>query len=315
MKLAVLFPGQASQYVGMGKELTERFPVARQTFDEADAALGEPFHQLLWEGPEADLNLTANTQPGVLAVSVAAWRVLTEAKKDLEPAFLAGHSLGEYSALVAAGSLAFADAMRTVRQRGLFMQTAVPVGVGAMAALMGIEPADIAAACEEAAQGQVVVPANDNAPGQVVIAGHAEAVQRAIAIAKTRGCKRAIPLPVSAPFHCALMAPARERLTPVLAALPFSDPRWPVVANVDALPTASGVDARVKLTAQVDAPVRWRETLLFLREQAVDTLIEVGPGTVLCGLAKRVSKDWTLLNVENTESLNKTLAGLTSEEK
>jgi len=310
LKIAVVFPGQASQYVGMGKELAERFPVARQTFDEADAALGEPFHHLLWEGPESDLNLTANTQPGVLAVSVAAWRVLTEMKQGLEPAFLAGHSLGEYSALVAAGSLAFGDAVRTVRQRGLFMQTAVPVGVGAMAALMGIEPADMAAACEEAAQGQVVVPANDNAPGQVVIAGHAEAVQRAIAIAKTKGCKRAIPLPVSAPFHCALMAPAREHLTPVLAALPFSDPRWPVVANVDARPTVSGGDARQKLTAQVDAPVRWRETLLFFKDQGVDTLIEVGPGTVLCGLAKRVSKDWTMLNVENAESLGKTLAGL-----
>lgn len=310
MKIAVVFPGQASQYVGMGKELAERFPVARQCFDEADAALGEPLHNLLWEGPESDLNLTANTQPGVLAVSVAAWRVLAEAKRDLAPAFLAGHSLGEYSALVAAGTLAFEDAVRTVRQRGLFMQTAVPVGVGAMAALMGIEPADMAAACEEAAQGQVVVPANDNAPGQVVIAGHAEAVQRAIAIAKTKGCKRAIPLPVSAPFHCALMAPARERLAPVLAAIPFSDPRWPIVANVDARPTVSGADARTKLTAQVDAPVRWRETLLFFKDQGVDTLIEVGPGTVLCGLAKRVSKDWTILNVENAESLEKTLAAL-----
>jgi [acyl-carrier-protein] S-malonyltransferase len=310
MKIAVVFPGQASQYVGMGKELAERFPVARQCFDEADAALGEPFHKLLWEGPESDLNLTANTQPGVLAVSVAAWRVLAQEKKDLAPTFLAGHSLGEYSAHVASGTLAFEDAVRTVRLRGQFMQTAVPVGVGAMAALMGIEPEDIAAACADAAQGEVVVPANDNAPGQVVIAGHAQAVQRAIDIAKTRGCKRAIPLPVSAPFHCALMAPARLNLAPVLAALPFSDPQWPVVANVDARPTTSGTEARERLTAQVDSPVRWRETLLFFREQGVDTIVEVGPGTVLSGLAKRVSKDWKLLNVENGESLERTLAGL-----
>ena len=310
MKIAVVFPGQASQYVGMGKDLAERFPVARRTFDEADAALGEPFHQLLWEGPEADLNLTANTQPGVLVVSVAAWRVLRTLRPELQPSYLAGHSLGEYSAHVAAGTLAFEDAVLTVRRRGQFMQTAVPVGVGAMAALMGIEPYDIAAACAEAAQGEVVVPANDNAPGQVVIAGHAQAVQRAIDIAKTKGCKRAIPLPVSAPFHCALMAPARLNLAPVLAALPFSDPRWPVVANVDARPTTTGTEARERLTAQVDAPVRWRETLLFFKEQGVDTIVEVGPGTVLSGLAKRVSKDWKLLNVENGESLERALAGL-----
>ncbi len=310
MKIAVVFPGQASQYVGMGKELAERHPVAAQTFAEADAALAEPFTRLLWEGPESDLNLTANTQPGVLAVSVAAWRVLKAAAPSLEPAFVAGHSLGEYSAHVAAGTLAFPDALRTVRQRGIFMQEAVPVGVGAMAALMGGEPADIAAACAEAAQGQVVTPANDNAPGQVVIAGHAEAVQRAIEAAKGKGCKKAVLLPVSAPFHCALMAPARERLTPILAGLPFSDPRIPVVANGDAEPTATGADARAKLTAQVDSPVRWRETLLTFQAQGVDTIVEVGPGTVLCGLAKRVNREWRLLNVENAESLDKTLAAL-----
>jgi [acyl-carrier-protein] S-malonyltransferase len=310
MKLAVLFPGQASQYVGMGKDLAERFPEARRTFDEADEALGEPFHNLLWEGPEADLNLTANTQPGVLVVSVAAWRALRTVLPEFQPSFLAGHSLGEYSAHVAAGTIAFEDAVRTVRLRGQLMQTAVPVGMGAMAALLGIEPDDIAQVCAEAAQGEVVVPANDNAPGQVVIAGHTQAVQRAIDIAKTRGCKRAIPLPVSAPFHCALMAPARLNLAPVLAALPFSDPQWPVVANVDARPTTSGTEARERLTAQVDSPVRWRETLLFFREQGVDTIVEVGPGTVLSGLAKRVSKDWKLLNVENGESLERTLAGL-----
>ena len=307
MKIAVLFPGQASQYVGMGRELAQSHKEAAEVFDRVDEALGEPFHKLLWDGPAEDLDLTANTQPGVLTVSIAAWRVLRASLPDLSPAYLAGHSLGEYSALVAAGSLGFEDAVRTVRQRGRFMQEAVPVGQGAMAALMGLEPEAVAAACEEASQGDVVSPANDNAPGQVVIAGHAGAVQRAVELAKTKGCKRAVMLPVSAPFHSALMAPARERLTPVLDGLSFSDPSWPVVANVDALPTHSASEAKGKLVLQVDAPVRWRETLLFLQAQGVDTILEVGPGTVLCGLAKRVSRDWKLLNVENMESLAKTI--------
>ncbi len=310
MKIALVFPGQASQYVGMGKDLAIGYRAAAEVFDAADRALDEPFHKLLWEGPEGDLNLTANTQPGVLTVSVAAWRVLQTARPKLEPAFLAGHSLGEYSAHVAAGTLTFADAVRAVRKRGQFMQEAVPVGVGSMAALIGMEPEAVAATCLEAAQGQVVVPANDNAPGQVVIAGHAQAVQRAINLAKTRGCKRALLLPVSAPFHCALMAPARQNLEPVLAGIRFSAPAWPVIANVDARPTSTAAEARDKLTAQVDSPVRWRETLLAFKEAGVDTIIEVGPGTVLCGLAKRVNKDWKLLNVENTESLEKTLAAL-----
>jgi len=310
MKLAILFPGQASQYVGMGQELAGCSAGAAAAFDEADQALGETFRKLLWEGPQESLNLTANTQPGVLAVSVAAWRALREAKPGLAPAFVAGHSLGEYSAHVAAGTLSFADAIRTVRARGTFMQEAVPVGVGAMAALMGIEAGPLAEVCAEAAQGEVVSPANDNAPGQIVIAGHAGAVARAMELAKAKGCRKGVLLPVSAPFHCALMAPARERLSPVLDGLAFSDPAFPVVANVDASPTADGASARAKLKAQVDSPVRWRETLLFLQSQGVDTLVEVGPGTVLSGLAKRVSKDWTLLNVENAESLAKTAAAL-----
>lgn len=310
MKIAVVFPGQASQYVGMGRELAERFPTASEVFAQADDVLAEPFRKLLWEGPEEALNLTANTQPGVLAVSVAAWRVLRQSAPGLEPAFLAGHSLGEYSALVAAGSLGFAHALRTVRLRGQFMQEAVPVGVGAMAALMGIEAEAVAQACAEAARDQVVSAANDNAPGQVVIAGHAEAVARAVEAAKARGCKKAVLLPVSAPFHCALMAPARERLEEVLASLPFSDPAWPVVANVDAAPTSTGEEARRKLIQQVDSPVRWRETLLAFQREGVEAIVEVGPGTVLCGLAKRVSREWKLLNVENAESLEKTLAAL-----
>lgn len=310
MKLAILFPGQASQYVGMGKELSERSPEAAAVLAEADQALGEAFRTLLWEGPAEALNLTANTQPGVLAVSVAAWRALNAAKPGLAPAFVAGHSLGEYSALVAAGTLSFADAVRTVRARGSFMQEAVPVGVGAMAALMGIEAGPLAEVCAEAAQGEVVSPANDNAPGQIVIAGHAAAVNRALELARPRGCRKGVLLPVSAPFHCALMAPARERLSPVLDGLAFADPAFPVVANVDASPTTTGAEARAKLKAQVDSPVRWRETLEFLKAQGVDTLVEVGPGAVLTGLAKRVSKEWTLLNVENAESLDKTLAAL-----
>jgi [acyl-carrier-protein] S-malonyltransferase len=310
MKIAVVFPGQASQYVGMGKELAERFPAAAEVLAQADEALGGEFRKLLWEGPEEKLNLTANTQPGVLAVSAAAWAVLRQAAPGLEPSFLAGHSLGEYSALVAGGVLPFAGALKAVRLRGQFMQEAVPVGVGAMAALMGIEAGAAAAACEEAAQGQVVTPANDNAPGQVVIAGHAEAVARAVEAAKARGCKKAVLLPVSAPFHCPLMAPARERLEPVLASLAFSNPAWPVVANVDAAASRSGDEARRKLIAQVDSPVRWRETMLAFQQEGVDAIVEVGPGTVLCGLAKRVSKEWKLLNVENVESLERTLAAL-----
>lgn len=310
MRIAVMFPGQASQYVGMGKDLSSHYPESADIFKELNDSLDENFSRLLWEGPESDLNLTANTQPGVLAVSLAAWRTLIAARPNLDPAFLAGHSLGEYSAHVAAGTLTLADAVRTVRQRGLFMQEAVPVGQGAMAALMGLETDAARAACEEAAQGEVVVPANDNAPGQVVIAGHAEAVRRAMEASKSRGCKKAVLLPVSAPFHSPLMAPARENLSPVLEALPFRDPRWPVVANVDARPTVTAAEALAKLKAQVDAPVRWRETLLFFQERGVDTLIEVGPGTVLCGLAKRVNRDWRLLNVEDAASLEKTLAAL-----
>lgn len=310
MKLALLFPGQASQYVGMGRDLAEGFSQAREVLSEADAVLGEPFSRLLFEGPAETLNLTANTQPAVLTVSTAAFRVLQAARPGLSPAFVAGHSLGEYSAHVAAGSLSFADALKTVRQRGLFMQEAVPVGEGAMAALMGMDPDGVEAVCREASAQGEVVPANDNAPGQVVIAGRAAAVERAVDLAKSRGCRKAVLLPVSAPFHSPLMKPARERLEPVLRGLRFQDPRWPVVANVDARPVTTAAQSLDRLVRQVDAPVRWRETLEFLKAQGVDTLVEVGPGTVLTGLSKRVSKEWKLLHVEDRASLEEALASL-----
>lgn len=310
MKIALVFPGQASQTVGMGKDLADRFPEALRVFEEADGVLGEDFRRLLWEGPAESLNLTANTQPAVLTVSTAAFRVLAAARPDLSPVYVAGHSLGEYSAHVAAGTLAFADALKTVRRRGHFMQEAVPVGEGAMAALMGMETEDVLKACEAASPEGEVVPANDNAPGQVVIAGKASAVERAVQIARSLGCRKAVVLPVSAPFHSPLMKPARERLEPVLSGLPFGDPRWPVVANVDARPVFTGEEARDRLVRQVDAPVRWRETLEFLKAEGVDTVVEVGPGTVLTGLAKRVSREWTLLNVEDGASLERTLAAL-----
>jgi len=310
MKSVFVFPGQASQYVGMGRELSEAFPLAAAVFDEAFSVLGEDFKRIVWEGPVEELNLTENTQPGVLAASIAAWRVLKERVPAMEPAFLAGHSLGEYSALVAAGSISLADALKTVRERGRLMQKAVPVGVGAMAALMGMEFDDVKAVCEDTRGGRVCIPANDNAPGQVVIAGHADAVERAVEKAKAVGCRRAVMLPVSAPFHCSLMEPARRGLEPVLEKVEFADLRWPVVANVDARPVITGAEARARLEAQVDSPVRWRETMLYLKEQGIEAVVEVGPGSVLRGLAKRVSREWKLINVENVETLEKAVTEL-----
>jgi len=307
MKLALTFPGQASQYVGMGKDLADSHPAAAAVFQEADTVLGEAFADLLWEGPQEALNLTANTQPAVLTVSVAAWRVLQEARPHIAPAFLAGHSLGEYSAHVAAGTLSFADALRTVRRRGQCMQEAVPAGEGAMAALMGMDNEAVEGVCRDAAEGSVVSPANDNAPGQVVIAGHTEAVERAVTLAKERGCRKAVLLPVSAPFHCSLMGPARDRMAPLLESLSFRDPAWPVVANADARPVSEASAAREKLIAQIDSPVRWRQTLLAFQSEGVDTLIEVGPGTVLTGLAKRVNREWTLSRIEDARTLDSAL--------
>ena len=290
--LALLFPGQGSQSVGMGKALYEASPAARAVFDEADAALGFALSRLCFEGPEDELKLTANTQPAILTHSVAAFEDLrARFPERLEgAAFAAGHSLGEYSADVAAGALPFSEAVLLVRERGRFMQEAVPAGVGAMAAIVGLAPAEVEAACREAAQGESVSPANYNSPEQTVIAGHAAAVARASEGCLARGAKRAIPLPVSAPFHCALMSPARGKMTPLLGGAAFVDARLPVVTNVDAAPATAGSALRDALVRQIDSPVRWVETIQFLARQGVDRALEIGPGNVLAGLVRRIEK-------------------------
>ena len=290
--LALLFPGQGSQFVGMGKALHDASAAARAVFDEADAVLGFPISRLCFEGPEEELKATANTQPAILTHSIAAWRDLeSRFPKRLEgAAFAAGHSLGEYSAGVAAGALAFADAVRLVRLRGQFMQEAVPRGTGAMAAIVGLSPEEVAAACAEAAGGEVVSPANFNSPEQTVIAGHAAAVARACEACTARGARRAIPLPVSAPFHCSLMTPARERMRPLLEATLFGDPRFPVVTNVEAAAAARGEALRGGLVRQIDSPVRWTDTVRLLAREGVDRALEIGPGNVLAGLVRRTEK-------------------------
>jgi [acyl-carrier-protein] S-malonyltransferase len=285
----------------MGRALADAFPVARATFEEADRAFGEPLSAIIFEGPAETLMLTEYTQPAILATSIAAWRVLAE--RGVAPAYVAGHSLGEYSAHVAAGTLAFADAIRLVRNRGRYMQDAVPVGAGAMAAILGLDEAGVRAACEEAAEGDVVSPANLNGGGQISIAGSAAAVARAGEAAKARGAKRVIPLKVSAPFHCALMRPAQDRLEPELRAVTVHDPRVPVVANVDARPRTSGAAAIEALIAQVSSPVRWEETIHFLAASGVTTYIEAG-GTVVSGLIRKIHKDATVLSVQTPEDLN-----------
>jgi [acyl-carrier-protein] S-malonyltransferase len=300
--IAFVFPGQGSQRVGMGRALAESEPVVRDTFAEADEALGEPLSRLCFEGPDDRLTLTENTQPAILTASVAVARVL--AARGYTADFYAGHSLGEYSAHVVAGTIGFADAVRTVRARGRFMQEAVPVGEGAMAAVLGLDAEAVAAACAEAAQGEVVSPANLNAPGQVVIAGTRAAVERAGVAAKARGAKQVIALAVSAPFHCALMKPAEVRLAPLLRALPVQDPRRPVVANVDAEPKRAAAAAIEALVAQGSAAVRWQDVVGRLASEGVHTYVEVGPGTVLTGLVRKIDREARTFNVEDAAGLD-----------
>lgn len=279
----------------MGQALADAFPICRETFDEADAVLGEPLSRVCFEGPEDQLTLTENAQPAILATSMAAYRLVSSL--GVQPAFVAGHSLGEYSANVAAGTFSFGDALRTVRRRGRYMQEAVPVGTGAMAAVLGLDAATVARACDEAAQGEVVSPANMNGAGQVVIAGARDAVARAGERAKALGARRVIPLPVSAPFHCAMMQPAAERLAPELRALAVRDPRVPVVANVDAEPKRTAREAIEALVFQVASPVRWEDVVRRLAAEGVTTYVEVGPGTVLSGLVRKIHPGATVVNV------------------
>jgi len=306
--LAFLFPGQGSQLVGMGKELAEVYPVARQAFEEADEALGYKLSQLCFEGPEEKLGLTEVTQPAILAASVAAWRVLNA--KGLTPTYVAGHSLGEYSAHVAAGTIAFADAVRTVRNRGKYMQEAVPVGVGAMAAILGMDLEKVTVVCDHAAQGEVCQPANINSPEQIVISGHTAAVERATKLADEHGAKRAKILPVSAPFHCSLMKPAQDRLAADLHSVSFRKPAVPVVCNVDAALLDDADRSRDALIRQVTGPVKWEQSMRMLIAQGVQTFVEIGPGKVLSGLMRQIDRSKTCLNASDQVSLQKTLAQL-----
>ncbi len=301
--IAFVFPGQGSQKVGMGRGLAEAFPVARRAFAEADEALGESLSRLIWEGPDEALMLTENTQPAILTASIAAFRVLESEGLASNVSFVAGHSLGEYSANVAAGTFSFADALRTVRRRGRYMQEAVPVGTGAMSAILGLATNKVVEACEEAAEGDVVSAANMNGAGQVVIAGAKAAVERAGVKAKALGAKRVVPLPVSAPFHCALMRPAEERLAPELRALAVRNPRIPVVANVDALPKLDAASAIEALVRQVSSAVRWEDSIKRLASNGVTTYVEVGPGSVLSGLIRKIQHHANVAAVGAPEDL------------
>jgi [acyl-carrier-protein] S-malonyltransferase len=304
-KVAFVFPGQASQYPGMGKELAETYAVAKSTFDEADNALGFSISKICFEGTEEELKLTTNTQPAILTCSVAVARVLTE--KGLQPDYVAGHSLGEYSALVVGGSLKFGDAVQLVRKRGNYMQNAVPAGVGAMAAIMGLSHAVVADVCKRAADGEICAPANLNSPDQTVISGHAGAVKRAVELASQAGAKRAVILPVSAPFHSALMTPMQEKFERDLRGTEFSNLRVPLVTNVDADTIATGAEAREALIRQVSMPVRWEESVRLLIDEGVNTFVEVGPSRVLTGLLRQIERSAGALNVEDEKSLAATV--------
>ena len=308
MKTAFIFPGQGSQFPGMGKELAGNYACARAVFAEADTALGFAISTLCFEGPADDLQLTANTQPAIFTVSVAAARVLSE--KGISADYVAGHSLGEYSALVAAGSLSLADAEQLVRKRGQYMQEAVPVGQGAMAAILGMDGLLLEEICREAAQGEVVSPANMNSPGQIVIAGSSAAVSRAVEMAKARGAKRAIMLNVSAPFHCALMKPAQERLSIDLDATHVQDPQVPLINNVAAQVVDSASAVREGLKQQVTSPVRWDESIRKMRQEGVELFLEVGPGKVLSGLVRQIDRAAECLRVEDSATLAEVIARL-----
>ena len=301
-KTAFVFPGQGSQYSGMGKELAETFSVARHLFEEADDALGFKLSALCFAGSDDDLKLTANTQPAILTASIAALTVVRQ-ETGLKADYVAGHSLGEYSALVCSGALSFADAVRTVRARGTFMQEAVPVGTGTMAAMLGVDSDILAEICREAAEDGVVSPANFNSPGQIVIAGNISAVTRAIEIAKARGFRKAMLLPVSAPFHCALMKPAADRLEAVLAAIPVQGMNVPVMANADAAPNSDKDRVKPLLVTQVCSPVLWEQSVIAMADLGVTRVIEIGPGKVLSGLVKRITKEITTTNVEDVATL------------
>lgn len=299
---AFVFPGQGSQFAGMGREIAEASPAARRVYEEVDEALGFPLSKLCFEGPEEDLKLTENTQPAILTTSIAILEAIRE-RGGREPDLVAGHSLGEYSAIVCAGGLGVKEAASIVRSRGRFMQEAVPVGEGAMAAILGPSLEEIEAICSEAAQGDVVSPANVNAPGQIVIAGTRRAVERAIAIAKTRGVRRALPLPVSAPFHCALMKPAQQRLAPVLEQAGFHSLYVQLITNVDASPVGTTHAVRNALVRQVSSPVRWVDSVRQMIAMGVSRFVEVGPGNVLAGLIRRIDSSVATLSVNDLASL------------
>ena len=303
--IALLFPGQGSQAVGMGKELADKYPAARQTFEEADEALGYKLSSVCFDGPEDQLRLTEITQPAILTVSIAALRVLET--RVPKPSYVAGHSLGEYSAHVASGTFSFADAVRTVRNRGKYMQEAVPVGVGAMAAILGMDLATVTAVCQDAAQGEICEPANINSPEQIVISGNTAAVERAAKLADERGAKRAKLLPVSAPFHCSLMKPAQDHLRSDLDALKLQKPVYPVACNVDADLVTDDLRARDTLVRQVTGSVKWEQCMRLLMAQGVQTFVEVGPGKVLCGLLRQIDRSKTALNVGDEASLTSTV--------